>query len=379
MGQRRKHLSLRVLAIVLACTAGVRSASAAAIKIACIGEHTTHSHAFPALNRESQPVGMQEYPAMLQTMLGAAYQVRNFGDCCASVTQGYTPDEGHPYVLGSNAGDGPGYKESIAFLPDIVVIGSWGRHDWGLSAAAALKWNIDNFETGYEDLIRRYLALSTHPKVFVSLPIPILFGTDGPDRGVYTSSVVTVVKRVAAKYGLPTIDLYSAFLNHRELFKQPPDSEGEGEHVTDAGLRIIAERVHAVLTADADGGAEAGAGQDDASVDRHDAATMSDASPGPEDATGVTGQGGTTGSGGSAGAGGSAKGGANPGSPMDVSAPSSSGCSCRASAPSTGSWAALPALSALVLLRSWLRRRRALARVYRAGARKCEFGLVSSG
>src|SRR6476469_4314087 len=70
------------------CWTSVRAASAAPIKVACIGEHTTHGHAFPANNRETQPVGMQEYPAQLQTLLGPGYDVRNFGDCCGSVLQG---------------------------------------------------------------------------------------------------------------------------------------------------------------------------------------------------------------------------------------------------------------------------------------------------
>jgi hypothetical protein len=342
MKGHRRHVFSCVLA-ALACVAFARVAGAA-IKVACIGEHTTHSHAFPAMNRESQPAGMQEYPAMLQTMLGAAYQVRNFGDCCASVTQGYVVDEGHPYVLGSNAGDGPGYKESIAFLPDVVVIGSWGRHDWGLSAAAALKWNIDNFETGYDDLVQRYRALASHPKIFVSLPIPILNGQDGPDRGVYTSAVVTVVKRIAAKYGLPTIDLYAAFFNHRELFKQPPDPEGEGEHVTDAGLRIIAEKVYAALMADADGGGTE-AGASDASEAGRDAASEASSDASDSGAGGAAGAAGSTGSAGEAGAtvsgttGTSAattgSGGAGPatgtGGSAIASAPSSGGCSCRLS------------------------------------------------
>src|SRR6185436_20065552 len=133
----RPSLAVALFCVALFCTVGgsALGAAAAPIKVACIGEHTTHSHAFPALNRETQPVGMQEYPALLQTRLGAGYDVRNFGDCCASVTQGYSTvgQENHPYVQGSNAGDGPAYNESIAFLPDIVVIGSWGRHDWGLS------------------------------------------------------------------------------------------------------------------------------------------------------------------------------------------------------------------------------------------------------
>src|SRR6476659_3643911 len=114
-----RTLAIFFLATALCWTAAMRAASAAPIKVACIGEHTTHSHAFPATNRETQPVGKQEYPAQLQTLLGAGYDVRNFGDCCSTVLQGYKIAETHPYINGSNANDGPGYKESIAFLPDI--------------------------------------------------------------------------------------------------------------------------------------------------------------------------------------------------------------------------------------------------------------------
>jgi sialate O-acetylesterase len=250
---------------------GSATASAAPIKVACIGEQTTHSHAFPPLDRESAPVGMQEYPAMLQTMLGPGYDVRNFGDCCGSVLQGYMVQETHPYVLGSNPGEGPGYKESIAFLPDVVVIGSWGRHDWGKAKAAAEVWDLARFQRDYDDLVQRYLTLASHPRIYISLPIPIPFGTDGPDNGVFTSDVVDVIKAVAVKYALPIVDLHAPFLGHKELYKQPPDREGEGEHVTNDGLHLIATTVYAAIAA-GEGGSDAAA---------------SDSAPGPATLPGV--------------------------------------------------------------------------------------------
>ena len=84
--ERRRRLAafFAVTALAWPC---IRAAEAAPVKVACVGEHTTHSDLFPATNRESQPVGMQEYPAMLQTMLGAGYDVRNFGDATGSVLQ----------------------------------------------------------------------------------------------------------------------------------------------------------------------------------------------------------------------------------------------------------------------------------------------------
>jgi hypothetical protein len=327
------------------------SPAAAAIKVACIGEHTTHSDSFAATNRESQPVGKQEYPAMLQTLLGSGYDVRNFGDCCATVTQGYTPAETHPYVNGSLAGRGPGYTESLAFLPDIVVIGSWGRHDWGLAKAASEKWDLATFQQDYEDLISRYQKLSSHPKIFISLPIPIIFGQgDVPDNGVTTSSVLPAVRAVAAKYNLPIIDLYAQFLNHRELFKE------EGEHVTDdTGLHKIADTVYAALMADADGGSlDAGVAAADAS---RDASAVESEASSPED-TGAPGAGGMAAATGGAGGAPSGNGSAGTSSNGEAgtmtmgAAPSndSSGCACTSASRRSTPWAAaMLALGAMAL------------------------------
>jgi MYXO-CTERM domain-containing protein len=297
MQSTKRLLTLLPAAVALVSTGlAPRVAGAAPIKVACIGGHTTHSHMYPALNRETQPVGMDEYPEMLQGKLGANYQVRNFGDCCASVLQGYSTvgQETHPYVQGSNAGDGPGYNESMAFLPDIVIIGSWGRHDWGKSMASTETWNITKFQTDYDDLVQRYMKLSTHPRIFASLPIPILFGAD-LDNGVLTSDVAKVIKAVAAKYGLPIIDLYTPFFGHPELYVQPPDAHGEGEHANEMGLGVIADQAYAALVADADAGRpEGGPGPSDGSSDARADASVDGGLGGAGGAGGAAGTAGTT-------------------------------------------------------------------------------------
>jgi MYXO-CTERM domain-containing protein len=231
--------STLALSALLAWSAGGR-AVAAPIKVSCIGEQTTHSDQYPT---GVQPVGMQEYPAMLQTLLGSGYDVQNNGDCCASVIQGYPPSETHPYISGKN------YTASVAFAPDIVVIGSWGRHDWGKSAMTALPFYTPAlFQTDYEDMVKHYLALPKPPKIFASLPIPIPAGMDGLDDGFKTSPAADAIKVVAAKYNLPVIDLFSAFLGHPEFYRAPPLSDSEGEHVNPTGMQEIAQLVKAALT-----------------------------------------------------------------------------------------------------------------------------------
>jgi hypothetical protein len=277
------------------------------------------------------------------------------------VLQGYAVQETHPYVLGANAGDGPGYNESIAFLPDIVIIGSWGRHDWGLNKAAAEVWSLASFQDGYDDLVKRYQALPSHPKIFVSYPIPILNGQgDVPDQGVTTSSVLPAFDFIARKYNLPIIDLYHPFLNHQELYKQPPDprNEGEGEHANLMGLTVIARTVFAAMQADLvpDAGATDGPGAGkDAASGSGGASGATDASAGGSAGAGPGTSGGQAGSTAMPGTGGASGAGAS-----TAPAAGSSGCSCSFARLTTSASlaAALALLGLAVLVRRWRHQKR---------------------
>jgi hypothetical protein len=237
---------------------------------------------------------MQEYPAMLQGLLGSGYNVMNFGDCCASVISGYTASETHPYINGDKFGP------SVSFAPDIVVIGSWGRHDWGMSAQNALAafkagdttTDFTKFQTDYDTLVSKYLAITPQPKIFCSTPIPIPFGNDGPDDGYKTSPAAAAVKAVCQKYNLPIIDLFTAFTGHMEYYINPPEKDSEGEHTSVAGMTETAQLVYDAITgADAGGivlaaasdggsatgpGAQTDAGQSDASLSGSSAGLAAD-------------------------------------------------------------------------------------------------------
>jgi hypothetical protein len=227
---------------------GGRVVSAAPLKIACVGEQTTHS------DQLSRSV---EYPARLQAQLGAAYNVMNFGDCCSTVLYGY-PRQGetHPYLSGEmgvtpldangmpvtpgyQLGVNPSFMQSIPFAPDIVVIGSWGKHDTEI--ANSLYGGVldpTKFQADYEQMVTTYLNLSNKPTVYVSTPVPI---PSGAAQGPTTDVILPTVEKVAAKYHLPIVPLYPAFLNRPDLFK-------DSTHVSDdAGLTTIANTVYAAL------------------------------------------------------------------------------------------------------------------------------------
>ena len=228
-------------------------AAAAPIKVACVGEQTTHS------DQLSRSV---EYPAMLQTLLGACYEVQNFGDCCATVVQGYPMQaETHPY-LDPPARYAPAFHESVTFAPDVVVIGSWGKHDTEIeSILDGGKLDPVQWQADYEQLVMTYLNLPSKPTVYVSTPLPL---PKGAGTGSTTDVILPAIENIAAKYHLAIVPLYPAFLNQPQLYK-------DDTHPTDTtGLKTIADTVYATMMATmgscVDGGllppADGGAGAD---------------------------------------------------------------------------------------------------------------------
>src|SRR5690242_19227511 len=101
-----------VLALVLMLTPRLATAQ---IKVACAGEHTTNSVYI---------ADQDEYPAQLQALLGPGYQVMNFGYPRATVqTENITFPNAQPLAQTME------FAASLAFGPDIVVLGPFGRHD----------------------------------------------------------------------------------------------------------------------------------------------------------------------------------------------------------------------------------------------------------
>jgi MYXO-CTERM domain-containing protein len=323
-------------------------AGAGAIKVACVGEQTTHSD---QLNRSV------EYPAMLQKLLGSCYDVENFGDCCATVVQGYpTQPETHPY-LDPPARYAPAFHESVTFAPDVVVIGSWGKHDTEIEGKLdggvldPVQWQAD-----YEQLVTTYLNLPSRPIVYVSTPLPL---PKGAATGPTTDIILPAIQNVAAKYHLTIVPLYPAFLNQPQLYK-------DDTHPTDTtGLTTIANTVYATMVATmgscGDGGLVSpptggGAGADAGASDDGDAGV----GPGGSGAA----SGSATGSGSSAGSGesGLADGAAaGSGSNGDTGASSSSGCACGVAGESNGSRAMGLLGAGLIASMLTIRRRRPVA------------------
>ena len=243
----------RLLFVVCCLAVGLlaaEAAGAAAVKVACFGDPSTHSD----LLQQSQ-----EYPAKLQQLLGSGYDVRNFGDCCGTVLRASRYDNTH----GSHPFIDPGHEleQSIAFLPDIVVIGGVGKHDVDETGGIGSQSSIvaGEFEEDYELLVKKYLGMPSHPKILVATPIPYPQGKkDAAYLKPMTTIVLPAVTNVARAHQLPLIDLYGAF------FDQPAGFFKDDLHLSDEqGLQKEAEVVYAAIQAlmmPVGGSAGAGAG-----------------------------------------------------------------------------------------------------------------------
>ena len=357
---RSARATRSALTVALGLFALSGPAAAAPIKVAVIGPQHVHSH---QLTRD------KEFPAMLQTLLGSGYIVGNFGDCCASILRGYPKQpETHPYLESGEAYPAVGgmnYKDSLKFMPDIVLIAPFGKHDRELSMQMfGGKLDQAKETMDYEALVKAYLDLPQHPKVYASTPIPIPFGS--PDS-VVTTALLPACQAVIDKYHLPYVDFHAKFLNHKELFK-------DDTHLTnDTGLHLLADSFYALMKAqDTDGGVPADAAPEaDAAGEPPDAAAAVDAAPAPMGGSGgspsATGGNSGTGTGGS-GSGGGGKSGTGTGSsggkggttaPPDdapeTPAASSSGCAVGAAAGRVSPGLGVALLLGLAVL---LRRRR---------------------
>ena len=207
----RKALGLLAIVVLSAASAG------AATKVACVGDSITFGSGI------SDPA--QRYPAVLQTLLGSAYEVRNFGVSGRTLMR---------------AGDRPywdttQFTDSTNYQPAVVVI-MLGTND-----AKDINWGFKStFEGDYRDLVAHYRGLASHPKVFVARPCPMF----SPASATWRANVVEMVSyvdRVITSNAAEWIDVNFA-LGAVSLF------QADGVHPNAAGANVVAQTVRTALT-----------------------------------------------------------------------------------------------------------------------------------
>lgn len=197
MNLRTKTLSLLATLLLLTSPASAAEASSAAakIRIACIGASITYGAGLE--NRETNC-----YPAKLQSLLGEAYEVRNFGVNSRTLLK----HGDFPYW------NDDAYQQALRFAPNIVVV------DLGGNDSKPQNWKHKNeFVNDARAMIESFRALATKPRVLICLPTPAFQERWGINDRVITQEVIPLLRQVAFQTGTETIDLHTAFLGRSNL------------------------------------------------------------------------------------------------------------------------------------------------------------------
>ena len=187
------------------------------IKVACVGDSITAGVGASANN---------SYPAQLGRMLGAKWEVKNFGVSGSTLlNQGDRPYQ-----------KTPAFKGALAFLPNVVVI------KLGTNDTKPQNWKFkDEFPADYKSLITQFAQLPTAPRIFVCSPA---FVPGSGNFGINEAGVleqIPLLEKISSSEKADLIDLHGALKPH-------PDFLPDRVHPNTAGATVMARTVYKALT-----------------------------------------------------------------------------------------------------------------------------------
>jgi lysophospholipase L1-like esterase len=208
-------LSAVLLFIPIASQASDPAALGHPVRVACVGDSIT------------QGVGTLKpaegsYPAQLQTLLGAKWEVQNFGVGGRTMLRKADPFD---------------FNSALQSAPDVVII-AFGTND---SKTAIWGAHQGEFIDDYVAAVKAFQALPSHPKVWACLPPPAFPGNWGITEDVIRDGVIPSIRKAAQLTGIQVIDLHTPLLSSGSLF---PDTV----HPNEAGAKRLAEAVAAEVT-----------------------------------------------------------------------------------------------------------------------------------
>ncbi len=191
-------------------------------KVACVGDSITYGHGVSNWHKNN-------YPTVLQNLLGDKYNVQNFGVSGSTV---------------QDTGDKPYSKTSIFSLStnyeaDILVF-MLGSND-----SKPQNWiDAETFKTAYIELLDSYIESSSTPKVYLCTLSEVYYSDEkssGPStydiQGDIVDIINSIIIEVAEERGYSLIDIYSLTSQHPEWFK-------DNIHPNKDGANAIAEEIY---------------------------------------------------------------------------------------------------------------------------------------
>lgn len=184
-------------------------------RIACVGNSITYGHSI----RDRQN---QSYPAQLQKLLDATYEVRNFGVSGSTMLK----KGDKPYW------EEPEFQRATDFDADAIIIklgtNDLKPHNWQ---------HEDQFVDDYLAMIDHFRNQPGKPVIYICYQAPIFWG----GRANWSlSKLHRKIDKISKRSRAAIIDLYTPLKRHPEHF---PD----GVHPNAQGAFIIADTVHKSL------------------------------------------------------------------------------------------------------------------------------------
>lgn len=219
---RRRFLALAPVLALVACArfepphVHVEDYEGRKVRVACVGDSITYGAGVEDRDRN-------HYPAVLGSLLGTSFEVRNFGRSGATLSR--TGDL--PYVSTDE------FKAATSFTPDVVVL------KLGTNDTKPQNWKgKEAFAKDLEALLEHFTSLGRKPrtKVWVCLPVPVFATQWGINAQTLEEGVIPVIMDTCQRRKIPVIDLNDALLGHPEMF---PDKI----HPNAAGARLMAHTV----------------------------------------------------------------------------------------------------------------------------------------
>ena len=188
------------------------------IRVACVGDSITYGAGIK--DRQNY-----NYPHMLGKSLGSKFDVRNFG------VSGATMLKNGDFSYWER----PAFKNAKDFNPHVVVI------KLGTNDTKPQNWkHSKEYVLDYEAMIDHFASLPAKPKIWLCSPAPVYQTRWGISEEVVVDGVIPKVRDLAARKGLPIIDMYSVLSNKPEMF---PDKI----HPNADGAKVMADAVKAAI------------------------------------------------------------------------------------------------------------------------------------
>jgi lysophospholipase L1-like esterase len=188
------------------------------IRVACVGDSITWGDTLEAIDRWSNC-----YPTLLQGMLGDRYEVWNMGI------------SGHTMLKNGDKSYWKYIEAVDKFQPHVIIL-KLGSND-----SKPQNWvHKAEFAANYREMIQRFKAYPTHPKIWVCLPASVIKDNFGINEKTVQEEL-PMIRQVAAEENVPVIDIYSVFKGH------PERMSWDGVHPNEAGARAMAETIFPCL------------------------------------------------------------------------------------------------------------------------------------